>query len=245
MRLWKSWALARKDMKILIRRKSLVGGLLVIPVLLGVGLPAILEYVIIKKVVQSSVVVDLLGAFAYFFVLLSVVLPLYISSYSIVGEKLEKSIEPLLATPTSDEEILLGKYIGVFIPVIIAIWLGTAIFMIMADAFSSASLGYYYYPNQNFGILVLIAVPLACLYAISFSVFVSAKVNSTQTAYQLGVLTAVPFFILYVLGELGIVSLVSDTNILIISAALLVMAVVMFFISRATFKREEILTSWK
>ncbi len=62
MRLWKSWALARKDMKILIRRKSLVGGLLVIPVLLGVGLPAILEYVIIKKVVQSSVVVDLLGA---------------------------------------------------------------------------------------------------------------------------------------------------------------------------------------
>ena len=49
-------------MKILIRRKSLVGGLLVIPVLLGVGLPAILEYVIIKKVVQSSVVVDLLGA---------------------------------------------------------------------------------------------------------------------------------------------------------------------------------------
>ncbi len=245
MRLWKSWLLARKDMKILIRRRSLVGGLLVLPLLLGIGLPAILEYIVLKKGVHSPEVVHLLGAFAFFFVLISVVLPLYISSYSIVGEKLEKSMEPLLSTPTSDEEILFGKYIGVFIPAIIAIYVGTGVFMIMADVFTSGSLGYYYYPNQSFGIIVLIAVPLACLYAISFSVFVSAKVNSTQTAYQLGVLTVVPFFILYVLGEIGIVSLVSDTNILIISAALLAMAVVMFFVSRATFKREEILTSWK
>ena len=66
--------------------------------------------------------INLLGAFPFFFIILSALLPLYISSYGIVGEKTEKNLEPLLATPTSDGEILMGKCIGSFLPVLVSIY---------------------------------------------------------------------------------------------------------------------------
>lgn len=220
-------------------------GLVALPLFMGVGLPGLLQYMISERSLQASLVTDLLGAFGFFFVIMSVFLPLYMSSYSLVGEKLEKSIEPLLSTPTSDEEILVGKYIGAFIPTILSIYFGALVYMVLTDIFTFNLLGYLFYPNLSFGIVALIAVPLACLYAISFSVFISAKVNSTQTAMQLGVLSILPFIILYVMGELGMVSLNSNVNILIISFALLMMFLVMYLISKASFNRDEIIANWK
>lgn len=245
MRLWKSWILAKKDMKIMRRRKSLMAGLIAFPFAIGIGLPTLVQYMIVKRSIPTEAAVNLLSAFGFFFVVFSVFLPLYIASYSIVGEKIERSLEPLLSTPTSDSEILIGKYIGVFIPVILFIYLGTVVFMVLTDFLTFGKFGYLFFPNWSFGIILFIAIPLAAIYAISFSVFISGKVNSTQAAYQLGVLSVIPFIILYVMGETGIVSLHNDTNVLIISGVLLIMAVVMYLVSRATFQREEILTIWK
>ena len=50
-----------------------------------------------------------------------------------MGEKVEKSLEPLLATPTTDGEILLGKSIAAFIPPVVATWAGAAIYMALID----------------------------------------------------------------------------------------------------------------
>lgn len=245
MRLWKSWLLAKKDITILKKRKSLMGGMVAFPLVIGIGLPAVVDYLFNKKSIPVSEAGNLLGAFGFFFIIFAVFLPLYVSSYSIVGEKVEKSIEPLLATPTSDEEILIGKYISSFIPNILSIYLGTFIFMSLVDIFTFSKFNYYYYPNWTFVIVLVLSIPLAIMYSISFSVFVSSKVNSTQTAYQLGALSMIPFLVLYVMGEIGLVNLNSENNILVISAALLAMAVAMFFLSRATFNREKILTQWK
>jgi hypothetical protein len=59
-------------------------------------------------------------------------LPVAIASYSLVGEKIERSLEPLLATPATDGEILLGKGIAAFVPPVAAIWAGAVVFMALA-----------------------------------------------------------------------------------------------------------------
>lgn len=46
------------------------------------------------------------------------ILPTGIASYAIVGEKIEKSLEPLLATPASDGDVLMGKSLAALIPAI-------------------------------------------------------------------------------------------------------------------------------
>jgi len=61
--------------------------------------------------------------------------------------KIEKSLEPLLADPLTDGEILLGKTISAALPALIAMYTGGAIFMVGTDVVSYPSLDYYYFPN--------------------------------------------------------------------------------------------------
>jgi ABC-type Na+ efflux pump permease subunit len=245
MRLWKSWILAKKDLAIMRKRRSLATAILAFPLGLGIALPLLIEYIIVRKSATVTIVSSLLGAFPFFFIILSALLPLYISSYGIVGEKTEKSLEPLLATPTSDGEILMGKYIGSFLPVLVSIYLGLTIFMFLTDLLTVSKIGHFYYPNLGMAIVYLLGAPFACIYGVSTGLFVSSKVNNIQGAYQIGAFSLIPLYALYILGEIGIVSLSSNTNLLIISAGLLVAVILMYMLSRATFNRESILTKWK
>ena len=245
MDIHRAWLIAKKDLSILRKRKSLLALLFALPLVLSMGLPLLLDYLIIKKSIPTAMVINLLGAFDFLFIIISALVPLYISSYSIIGEKTEKSLEPLLATPAMDKEILLGKNIGIFIPVILIIILGELIFMGFTDILTFGAVGYLFYPNLNFAIILLLASPLACLYGVNFGVLTSSRSSNVQTAYQMGVVSLIPFFVLYVMGEIGIVSLNTNSNILIISAILLIVVIALFYISAATFSRESILLRWK
>jgi ABC-2 type transport system permease protein len=184
------------------------------------------------------------NAFAFFFIIVASTLPTGMASYSIVGEKVEKSLEPLLATPATDSKILLGKSLAAFIPSIAATYFGATIFMVLIDVITHQQLGYLFYPNWNAGIFLLLAAPLACLFSVELNVIVSARVNDVRAANQFGGLLVIPFAALYVLGEINFVPLTAN-NLLIISAVLLFVDVLLFFVSRSTFRREEILTKWK
>jgi ABC-2 type transport system permease protein len=76
-------------------------------------------------------------------------------------------------------------------------------------------------------------------------VIISSRVNDVRTAQQLGVLMITPFAGLYVAGELGLLPLGSTSSLLIIAGALSVVAVLLFYVAKTTFRREEILTKWK
>ncbi len=245
MRLWKSWIIAKKDLTMMIRRRAPLAILIGLPVGMGAALPAVIESVISRKGFSAAVDSNLISAFGFFFVILAALIPLYISSYSIIGEKVEKSLEPLLSTPTTDGEILMGKYIGTFIPAVFSIYLGAAVYMALMDAFTRNDFGYLFFPNWGFTLLLATAVPLSSTYAITLSVFISSKFSNVMSAYQMGGLTLLPFLALYVLGEIGLVTLDNTTNVLIISSFLLLVTILMYFISRATFGREKILTEWK
>ncbi len=189
--------------------------------------------------------VVLLPAFLFFYVILAAYLSTPIASYTIVGEKVEKSLEPLLATPTTDSEILLGKGIAAFFPPLAAVLGGSALFMLLMDLTTKGKLGYYYFPDWNSAIVILLLLPLALLMSVQMNVIVSSRVTDVRAGQQLGALTVVPFVGLYVAGELDLINLGDTSNLLIIAGALVVVDVLLFFVSRATFRREEILTRWK
>jgi len=50
---------------------------------------------------------------------------------------------------------------------------------------------------------------------------------------------------IYVSGELDIINLGHTSNLLIVAGILLVVDIILLYVARATFQREEILTSWK
>ncbi|HXQ93350.1 MAG TPA: hypothetical protein VN739_10125, partial [Nitrososphaerales archaeon] len=185
-----------------------------------------------------------LESLTYFFVVFAAILPGSIAAYSIVGEKVEKSLEPLLATPTTDGEILLGKSIAAFVLPILAIWGGASIFMAATDYLTHKLLSYYYYPNWNSGVMLLLLAPLAAIFSIELTVIASSRVSDVRGANQIGGLMFIPFMGVFLAGVEGIITF-SINNLLIISLVVLIADVVLFFLSASTFKREEILTRWK
>lgn len=208
-------------------------------------LPLLVYYLISVRDIPISQVLVLLPSFGFFFIILAALMPLWLSVNSLVGEKLEKSLEPLLATPTSDGEILLGKNIAAFIPTILCLILGEAVFVILADYFTAEPLGYLYFPNWTFTVGAFVAAPLATIFSTGFSIFTSSKTDNLQSAYMMGIIPLIPFFIMYVLGELGIFP-VGDIYYLAAIAGCLVLAdIAVYYLSTATFNRESILSDWK
>jgi ABC-type Na+ efflux pump permease subunit len=171
-------------------------------------------------------------------------LPAAIASYSFIGEKVQKSLEPLLATPTTDSEIIFGKSLATFIPTMIVTWAGGAIFVLMMNHITSTRFGQTFFPNDPMWIILLLLAPLTCILAIEINILISARMNDVRSAQQLGSLMFLPFMGIYVLGEIGIFTL-NNQNLWIISGIMFVLAIIMFYLAKATFQREEILTRWR
>jgi ABC-2 type transport system permease protein len=245
MRFSKAWIIAYRDFKIFRRQKNIWYSIIVFLVIISVLFPLVIEYAGSKTGgIPAAAIPALLNSFSFFFVIGAAFVPLSIASYSIVGEKVEKSLEPLLATPLTDGEILLGKTISALLPTLVAMYAGALVFMGLIDAVTFQKLGYYYFPNWTIGVLLLILVPVAIILSVEFSVIVSSRVNDVRSAQSFGILMFFPFLAIYLAGEIGIISL-DINNLLIISGILFAVDVILFFVSTTTFRREEILTKWK
>ena len=245
MRISKAWIVAAKDMRVFLRKKYTIYSLVMFPIIIGIGLPFALHLVITRQgaLLHTQHLTDLMSAFAFFFAIGSSLIPTLLASYSLVGEKVEKSLEPLLAAPITDSELLLGKGIGAFIPSIGSLYIGSIVFMVLSDLFTHSTLGYYYFPNWTIGILLLILMPLMSVLSVEWSVIVSARATDPRAAQLQGVLIAIPLFFIYVATEVGAIKLNTST-IWIISGATFIADIILFFLSTKTFQREEILTKW-
>jgi ABC-2 type transport system permease protein len=247
MNLSKSWTIAAKDLKVFRRKKNIVFSTIAPPLLISILLPAVVTFVGTRKGgtgMAAPELLILLPAFTFFFIIMSAPLITAIASYSLVGEKVEKSLEPLLATPTTDGEILLGKSVAAFLPPMASIYAGAAIFMVLMDEAAYGRLGYYYFPNLDTGLIFLLLAPLAAILSVEVNVIVSSRVSDVRAAQQLGALTTLPFAGIYLASEIGLISL-DTNNLLMISGVLLAADILLFYVSTATFDREEILTKWK
>jgi ABC-2 type transport system permease protein len=240
-----AWAVAAKDFKIYRKKINVIRASIAFPLIIAVLFPLILNYSINKEPPTIAVVItpSLMDSFSVWFLIGSVTIPTAIASYSLVGEKLQKSLEPLLATPMSDGDILLGKSIsGLLIPVA-SIYGGAIIFMALMDHFSERVLGYLYYPNWHMAVILLV-VPIASLMSVEINIIISARMTDARSAQQTGTLLILPFIGLYIASEFGVFPF-TNTNLLILAGVIALIDLAFFFVSKATFQREEILTRWK
>jgi ABC-2 type transport system permease protein len=243
MRLTKAWIIASKDFGTFLKRKSILYTIVWFELVVSIGLPIIIR-VIAGKPAAVALLPVLMNSFSFLYIIGAALLPASIASYSLVGEKVQKSLEPLLATPTTDEEILAGKSIAAFVPAMASTLIGASVFMVLVDIFTGKVLGRITYPNWDIAIIVLLLAPLACILSIGFNVLVSSRSSDVRASQQVGMLIMLPFGAVYLLSEFRVISLTTD-GLLTMAAVLAVVDVVMFWIVKATFQREEILTRWK
>jgi ABC-2 type transport system permease protein len=186
----------------------------------------------------------IINSLLMFFVLIPAIIPTVIASYSFVGEKLNKSLEPLLATPTTDTELLAGKTLAIFIPSVLVTWISLLPAVIIVDFVTHPILGYYILPNMIWILGVFLVAPLFCILSVLVNVIISARVSDVRTSQQIGSIVVLPAIAFFIVALAGVVVL-NDIYMLIFGASILVIDLVVFYISLHMFQREEILVKWK
>lgn len=182
--------------------------------------------------------------FMLLFMMLPLIIPVNIAAYSIVGEKNQRSLEPLLATPITTTELLIGKNLAAVIPAVLSTWAGFLIYAIGVWILSSNSLVVRALLDSMWLMAVFIAGPLMAVLSVNFSLMVSSRVNDPRVAEQLSTIVIVPVLGLF-FGQIAGLIFINKSVILIMIALLLLLDLGAIYFTVQLFQRETILSRWK
>ncbi len=188
--------------------------------------------------------VYMVSQFMLMFMILPLAIPVTISAYSIVGEKANHSLEPLLATPITTTELLVGKSLAAAIPAIVATYAAFIVFAIGAWILVPNKLLLGALLDLRWLLAVFLVGPLMCVLAIDVSIMVSSRVNDPRAAEQLSMIVMVPVLAVF-FGQIAGLFLVNQKFIIIAAIVLVIVDVILEMLSVRVFQREVILTRWK
>jgi ABC-2 type transport system permease protein len=188
--------------------------------------------------------VFLVSQFMIMFMIIPLAIPATIAAYSIIGEKTTRSLEPLLATPISTLELLLGKSLAALIPAVLATFAAFGMFVVGAGLIVSNRSVLAALLDARWLIAIFIAGPLLALLAVVFGIMVSSRVNDPRVAEQLSALLIVPLLALF-FGQMAGLFVLNRALIFWISAVLLALDALAVYLAVQLFQRETILTRWK
>ncbi len=186
----------------------------------------------------------LLSQFMLLFMMIPLAIPSTIASYSIVGEKTTRTLEPVLATPITTFELLLGKSIAAFLPAVLATWLGFGIFVIGTAVMSVGPAVVGRILSPLWLLAVLVVGPLLAISAVCVAVMVSSRVRDPRVAEQISVLVILPLLGLF-FGQISGLILINEQLVLWIALGLAVVDAGLLAFATHLFQRESILTRWK
>lgn len=193
---------------------------------------------------SDAVRATLLNPFLILFEMLPIVVPLTVASYSIIGEKQNRSLEALLATPIKTWELLLAKALAAVIPGIAATWYSFAVFVLAARFTVSPVIYNDLILSPTWIITIVLLTPIFTLFAVSMGIIISSRVKDPQSAQQLGSLVVLPMVALMIGQILGAVNVNVSA---VMGVAMVLGAIDVFLLALAVrlFRREYIFTGWR
>jgi ABC-type Na+ efflux pump permease subunit len=131
------------------------------------------------------------GVISLLLLIVPIVLPPMIAAYSVVGERDQGTLEPVLTTPVRASELLLGKAIAVFVP---SVGLAYAIYFVVLIAVRIAAapvvVSVVWHAPQL--LAQLLFTPLLALWAVWVGIGISTRATDVRVAQQLATLAGLP-----------------------------------------------------
>jgi len=202
-------------------------------------LPAYLAMYDPADAIQIMVVNQLM----VYFLVAPMALPVYIAAYSVIGEKQNRSLEPLLATPVRTWELLLGKAVAAVVPPVIAGWVSYILFVI-GSAFLVSPVVLRTIVDPSWVLAIGLLGPLSGVLSVLVGVIASSRMNDPRSAQQWSAIFLVPLIGVGMAVMFGLIAMniwVSLAGALLVAAA----DAAMLWVTVRLFQREAILTRWR
>ena len=166
-----------------------------------------------------------------------------VGSTGIVLEKTNRSLEPLLADPISDSELLWGKALAPLIPALATGYAAFVVLFVAGDAIAWGTLGGPLYPAPFALYQMLVLMTLLALIGTFSTVIVSSRAKDVRGAQQISMLVVLPVVAAAIVGVALAGTNVDLMGILTLALGLIAWLVVRIAVRR--FHRESILVNWQ
>ena len=181
-----------------------------------------------------------IGLSLLYMLVIPAIVPSTLSAYSVVGEREQGTLEPVLTTPIHREEFLIGKALAAFVPALVIAYTVFGIFLAAAALFAHPVIASAIYAGTHV-LVQLVFTPLLAGWAIWVGIAVSARSSDVRVAQQLGVLASLPPLAILALMSLNVIT--ESTALAIgLAAALLAFDLLAWRVVAAMFDRERLVT---
>ncbi len=180
--------------------------------------------------------------FAPMFLIVPLMVASIIGSDSLVGEKERKTLEGLLYTPVTDEEIFVAKVLAGLIPAQAVSLLSFILLTVVVNAMGARTMGGLFFPRANWLPLVVWVSPAVSMAGIGATVLVSSRAKTFMQAQQISGVLVLPIVALMISQVAGLLYLGSEL-LWVVGAIVWAAGLWMIWVGARTFRRGKLLTS--
>ncbi len=235
-------AVVRKELMEYRRKRSIVVTMLVVPVLFLVE-PVVIIFVAplsgTSATLDKSVMVPIL-----YLLLIAVITPSTLAAYSIVGEREQGTLEPLLTTPLRQQEFVLGKALAMMIPSVGIAYVVYTAFLLCAEFFARRDVAAAIFHDGPTLLTLFLFTPLVAGLAVVVGMAVSVRASEVRVAQQLGTLATFPVIGVIILFIGGVIHPTFSAAIEFAAGLLLIDGLALRLVSHL-FDRERLVTGTK
>jgi ABC-2 type transport system permease protein len=181
-----------------------------------------------------------IGLSLIYMLVIPVSVPAVLSAYSVVGEREQGTLEPVLVTPVRREEFLIGKALAAFVPALVIAYTIFGIFLGVAALFAHPVIASAIYAGTHV-LVQLVFTPLLAGWAVWVGIAVSVRSTDVRVAQQLSMLGSLPPLAILALMSLNVIT-VSTGLAFGLAAALLVVDLLAWRVVASMFDRERLVT---
>lgn len=190
---------------------------------------------------QLVLTLILVYMFAPFFLIVPLMVSSVIAADSFVGERERKTLEALLYTPLTDQELLLAKLLSAWMAAVLVGVLGFVLYSLVVNGVSWPIMRRVFFPNWMWLALVFWVGPATAALGLGVTVLGSTRVKTFQEAYQMSGMLVVPVIAL-MLGQLSGVMFLNIRVALLLGLGIWLVDAVILWIGVKTFDRDALLS---
>lgn len=169
--------------------------------------------------------------------------PAALAAYSVVGERLQGTLEPVLSTPIRREELLLGKAAAAFVPSIAVSYLVFALFVALVELFAHRGVATALIQGPDL-VAQIVFTPLLAIWSIWVGIAISSRATDPRTAAQVSILVSLPAAAVTSLIAFDVIPATLVVA-LVAGGVLVVLDRLGWKVASATFDRERLITNTK
>jgi ABC-type Na+ efflux pump permease subunit len=233
-------AVVRKELRDYRRKRSIVVTMGILPLLFLVQ-PVISVFLATPGTTasQSGLVLPIL-----YLLLIPTIMPSTLAAYTVVGEREQGTLEPLLTTPLRQQEFILGKAASVMIPTLLLSYTVFGLFLVAVWLGANAAVASAVFHDSPVILALFLLSPLMATWGIGVGMAMSVRATEVRVAQQLGMLASLPPVGVIILLAAGIVSPTLSVALEFAAGLLVIDALLLRFVS-GMFDRERLVTGAK